>query len=78
MDTLGQGLALGVEHRRKAEFRAQVSGVAGKLLQRLSGSLEQQVVEAPLIHADQGIELMGQGEDDVEVGNGQEHGLLSG
>jgi hypothetical protein len=53
-------------------------GVTGKLLQGLSGGLEQQVVEAPLIHTDQGIEVMGQGEDDVEVGNWQEHGLLSG
>ena len=72
MDMLGQGLAPGVEHRRDADFSAQMLGIAGKLLQGLGGSLEQQVVEAPLVHADQGIELMGQGEDDVEVGNRQQ------
>ena len=59
MNMLGQRLAPGVENRRDADFRAQVFGITGKLLQGLGGGLEQQVVEAPLVHANQGIELMG-------------------
>ena len=69
---LGQGLPPRVKHCRNADFHAEVVGVAGKLLQGLGGSLEEQVIEVPLIHANQGIEQMRQGEDDVEVGNRQQ------
>jgi hypothetical protein len=69
---LGQGLAPRVENRGNADVSAQVLGITGKLLQGLGGSLEEQVIEAPLIDADQGIELMGQREDDVEVRNRQQ------
>jgi len=68
MDMLGQGLPPGGQHCRNTNFRAELVGVTGKLLQGLGGSLEEQVIEVPLMHADQGIELMGQGEDDVKVG----------
>jgi hypothetical protein len=72
MDMLGQGLAPGVENRGNADVCAQMPGVACKLLQGLGSGLEQQVVEDTLVDANEGIEVMGQGEDDVEVGNRQQ------
>src|SRR4051812_27893777 len=49
--------------------------ITGKLLQCLGSCLKQQVVEAAVIDPNEGIELMGQSEDDVEGGNGQERAL---
>jgi len=71
MDMLGQGLPPRMENRRAAHFRAEGFGDAGKLLEGLGRRLEQQGVEEPLVHANEGIEPMRQGEDDGEVGNRQ-------
>ncbi len=51
-------------------------GVPRELLQGLGGRLEQEVVEEALVDPNQRIEPMREGEDDVEVGNGQQQGLL--
>ena len=78
MDMLGQGLAPGMENCRNAEFGAQMFGVLGKFSQGLGGGVKQQVVEGALVDPNEGIEPMGQGEDDVEVGHRQQQGLLGG
>ena len=40
-----------------------------ELLQGLCSGLEQEVVERPLVHADERIEMMREREDDMEIGN---------
>jgi hypothetical protein len=54
MNVLGQRLPPGRQDRRAAKFCPSMVRVLGKLLQGLGSRVEQQVVEAALIHADQG------------------------
>jgi hypothetical protein len=63
-------LVPGVKEGEHADLGSQVLGVGRDLKQRLTGGLEEQVVEHLLISQHQRIELVGKGEDDVEVGNG--------
>jgi hypothetical protein len=76
VDMLGQRLAPSMKHGGDAKFSPQVVGITSELLQGLSGSLEQQVVERPLVDPKERIEGMGQSEDEVEVGHWQQQSLL--
>jgi hypothetical protein len=61
-----------VEHRQEADLGAEVPGVGGEGLERLGGGLEKESVdEAPVLEGERG-ERPGQGEDDVEVLDGEE------
>ena len=59
-------------------LRSQVLGIGGHLQKGLLGAVEEQPIHQLAIAQGQCAELVGQGEDDVEVGNGQEVGLTSG
>src|SRR5258708_19211189 len=65
----------GMEHAEKPDLRAEVFGVAGKLEERSGTGAEEQVIEQTLVLQDESGELVGQGEDDVEVRHGQQLGL---
>jgi hypothetical protein len=65
-----------MEHRCDADLNSKRLRVAGKHLQGLGSSLEQQPVERLLIDAQQRVELMRQGKDDVEVGHWEQQRLL--
>jgi hypothetical protein len=65
-----QGLAPGMEDGGEADLGSQV--VAAELQQSLADGLEEEGVEGLAILAEEGIEFMGQGEDEMEVGDGQE------
>jgi hypothetical protein len=72
VNMLRQGLPPSMEYGGDPELRSEMLRVTGKLLQGLGRGLKQQVVEGPLIDPNQGIEQMGEGKDDVEVGHRQE------
>jgi hypothetical protein len=59
-----------------ADLGAEVTRIAGKGGERVHDGAEQQTIEAALIGADQGIEVVGYGEDDVEVRDRQQQRLL--
>jgi hypothetical protein len=61
VDMCGQRLPPGVQHGGDAHLGPQVYGSTGKRLQGLRCRLEQQIVECPLVDADEGIELVGEG-----------------
>ena len=75
---LRQRLAPGMEHRRDAKLGSQVLGVAGQLPQGPGHGLEQQSVERPLVDPHAGSAQMGEGKDDVAVGNREQARLLGG
>src|SRR5437867_2691333 len=64
----------GVEHRGESDAGAQMPRICGQGHQRSGGGREDQVEEYPAIPVDQEAELLGHGEDDVEVGYGQDVG----
>ena len=57
---------------------SQVLGVGRDLQESLLGGVEEQPIQELTVAQGQCTELMGQGEDDVEVGHGQEVGLTFG
>ncbi len=69
-----QALAPGVQHGGDANLSAEALVAKGQ--QRGAGRGEEQVVERPAVLGDEGIEGMGQGKDDVEIGRRQQIGLL--
>lgn len=71
---LAEVLSPGVEHGRDAELAAQVAGIAREGLERGDGALEQQGVDEARIALGERVESVGQREDDVEVGDGQQLG----
>ena len=71
-----QVLPPGVQHGQEADPRPEVLWVGGHLQQRPGDGLEQQAVHHPLVAQSQGIEGVGQGEDDVEVRHRQQVGGL--
>ena len=50
-----------------------MAGIAGEALQRGGGGVEQQRIEPARVHPHQRVEGVRQGEDDVEVLDGQQH-----
>src|SRR6266851_2451588 len=67
-----------VQDAEQSDVGSQVLGVASNLKERRGTGAEEQVVEQPLVLQYQGRQLMGQREDDVEVGHGQQLGGARG
>ena len=67
-----------VQHHQYPDPRSQVLGVRRHLQKGLLGAVEEQPIHQRAIAQDKRAELVGQGEDDVEVRNGQEVGLTFG
>jgi hypothetical protein len=61
-----------MEHAEEADFRAQMSGITRHFEQRFGTGLEQQIVDDLLVLQRQSGEPTGKGEDDMDVGGGQE------
>jgi hypothetical protein len=62
-------LAPGVEHGGDAEFCTEMFLVASDRLEGLGGGGEEAVVDEALVAEGEGVEVVGDGEDDVEVGD---------
>src|SRR5947209_7526301 len=67
-------LSPGVQHGGETDFRSQVSGSGGNLLQGPGGGSEQDIKKEGRVAESQRIQFLRKGEDDVEVGNRQERG----
>ncbi len=76
VDVGHEGLPPGVQDRREAKLGSQMLGIAGELFESFGHRLEEAVIEQPLMAVDHLVERMGQGEDEVEVRNRQEQGVL--
>ncbi len=72
-----QGLGPGVQYAGEADRGAEVFGIARHVVQGLRYRGEEQAIAAPGIGAEQGLERVGHGEDDVVVLDGQQMLLLS-
>jgi hypothetical protein len=60
-----------MEYGQKADPGTKVLGLGGDLGERLCGGAEEEAVDYALVGQGQRRQLMGQGEDDVEVGDRQ-------
>lgn len=69
---VGQGAGPGVQDTEDPDPPAHIMGVRGKLDERMGRGAEQDVVKVLLMTTDELTELVGHGEDHVEVGNRQE------
>ena len=67
-----------VQHHEHADPRSQVLGVGRHFQESLLGAVEEQPIQELAVAQGQRAELVGQGEDNVEVGNRQEVGLTFG
>lgn len=67
-----------MEHREETDLRSEMLGVEGNLQHGFSAGPEQQVVEELLVLEHQWRELVGQGEDHVEVADREQFFLPSG
>ncbi len=65
-------LSPAMEHAEEPCLRAEVLGIAGSFEQRRGTGAEEQIVKQPLVLEDERGELVGQGEDDMEVRHGQQ------
>jgi len=65
-------LAPGMENADHSDLCAKMFGVLGKLREGFGGRAKKQVVQELLIHGNQGVQSGGEGEDHMEVFNGQE------
>jgi len=65
-------LAPGVENRGHPDLGAQMIWVTGDLQQGLGCRGEQDLEDLPLVAQRQRVEIIGQGEDDMEVGHGEQ------
>ena len=72
MRVLGEGLAPRVQDGRDADRAAEVSRIAAEGEERLGGRPKQERVDHARIALRERIERMGQREDDVKVGNGEQ------
>jgi hypothetical protein len=72
-----QVLTPGVEHREKANLRTQVLGISGDGEQGFRRCLEQDAIQLSLVLIGDGGNLLGYGEDHVEVLGVQKLGLAS-
>ena len=68
---VGECLAPGMQDGEEADFGAEVFGVAGNGLECGGRDGEQEIVEHLLVLQCQRVELFGNGEDDVEIGDRQ-------
>jgi len=76
MQVLREILSPRVQHRRDADRAAEVPRIVAEDEQRVGGRTEEQRVDHTRIALRQGVEGMRQGEDDVEVRNGQQVGAV--
>src|SRR5712692_8707741 len=67
-------LSPGVQHGGETDFRSQVPGGGGDLLQGPGDGSEQDIKKDGLVAESERIQFVRNGEDDVEVGNRQERG----
>jgi hypothetical protein len=65
-------LTPGMEHAEEADFGAEMTGITGDFEQRLSTGPEQEIVNDLLVLQGQRGEPTRKGEDDMDVGGGQE------
>ncbi len=65
-------LTPGMENTDHPHLGAEMFGVLYQFRERLGGGLKEQVVQGLWVPGDQGIQFGGEGEDHVEVFNGQE------
>jgi len=65
-------LSPAMEHAEESDLRAEVPGIASSFEQCRGTGAEEQIVKQPLVLEDERGELVGQGEDDVEVRHGQQ------
>jgi len=72
-----QGLSPTVQHTREADLGAEVLRVTCHVVQRLRDRGKEQAIAASGISAEQGVECVGHGEDDVVILDGQQMLLLS-
>jgi len=68
---LQQVLSPGVEDAEESDLRAQVLGVGSDLEERGGAGMEEQAVEDALVLIGEWSQLMRQGEDHVNVTNGE-------
>ena len=72
---MGQGLPPSVQNGEAADPGAQPARIGGERRHGVGGGLEQDCIDDSLILEGDLGDRRGQGEDDVEIGNGQEFGL---
>jgi hypothetical protein len=65
-------LTPGMENADHSDLCAEMFGVLGELCEGLGGGAKKQVVQELRVHGNQGIQCGGEGEDHMEVFNGQE------
>ncbi len=65
-------LAPGMENADHPHLCAEMFWVLGEFGERLGGRVKKQVVQDPLVPGNQGIQFCGEGEDHMEVFNGEE------
>jgi hypothetical protein len=63
-----QVLSPGMQNAEEADFGSEVLGVGRNFKHGLRAGAEEQIVEQPWIALAERVQLVGQGEDDVEVG----------
>src|ERR1700688_4201569 len=61
-----------MQHAEESDLRAEIPGIAGSFEQRRGTGAQEQIVKQPLVLEDERGELVGQGEDDMEVRDGQQ------
>src|SRR5215831_2692839 len=76
-DTVGMGMKLeflvpGMEHAEEADFGCEMGGIARNLQQRFCAGLEEQTIDDLLVLQCQRSQLRREGEDEVDVGRGQQ------
>ena len=72
MQMLAEVLAPGVEHHRDPDLAPDPLGIPTEGLQGVRGRLKQEAVDHLRISLAERVELMGQGEDQMEIGHRQE------
>jgi len=61
-----------MEKADHSDLCAEMFGVLGELREGLGGRAKKQVVQELLVHGNQGVQCAGEGEDHMEVFDGQE------
>ncbi len=67
-----QVLSPGVQNAEEADLGSEVFGVGRNFEHGLSAGAEEQIVEQPWIAPTERVQLVGQGKDDVEVGDAEQ------
>ena len=72
MQMLAEVLAPGVEHHRGPDLAPEPLGISTEGLQGLRGRLKQEVIDHPWVSLGKRVDLVGEGEDQMEIGHRQE------